>query len=110
MNRIFANKADADLNQPNDPAADHKDFPREKQKYTLKINFKNCIQVFSRSMEELLLLQTKIKISVERVYKFIIGRNQKERPGRSYVRKSMKPGPKWQPSREKKKKTQILAT
>jgi len=110
MNRIFANKADADLNQPNYPAADHKNFSREKQKHTLKINFKNCIQVFSRSMEELLLLQTKIKTSVERVYKFIIGRNQKERPGRSYARKSMKPGPKWQSSKESKKKTQILAT
>ena len=110
MNRIFANKADADLNQANYPAADHKDSSREKQKHILKINFKNCIQVFSRSMEELLLLQTKIKASVERVYKFIIGRNQKERPGRSYARKSMKPGPKWQPSKERKKKTQILAT
>ena len=110
MNRIFANKAGADLNQPNYPATDHKDSSREKQKHILKINFKNCIQVFSRSMEELLLLQTKIKTSVERVYKFIIGRNQKERPGRSYARKSMKPAPKWQPSKEKKKKTQILAT
>ena len=82
MNRIFANKAGADLNQPNYPTADHKDSSREKQKHILKINFKNCIQVFSRSMEELLLLQTKIKTSVERVYKFIIGRTQKERPGR----------------------------
>ena len=107
MNRIFANKADVDLNQSNYPASDHKDYL---QTHILKINFKNCIQVFSRSMEELLLLQTKIKRSVERVYKFIIGRNQKERPGRSYARKSMKPGSKWQPSKEKKKKTQILAT
>ena len=107
MNRIFANKADVDLNQSNYPASDHKDYL---QTHILKINFKNCIQVFSRSMEELLLLQTKIKRSVERVYKFIIGRNQKERPGRSYARKSMKPGPKWQPSKERKKKTQILAT
>ena len=109
MNRIFANKADADLNQPNYPAAGYKNSSREKQKHILKTNFKNCIQVFSRSMEELLLLQTKIKTSVERVYKFIIGRTQKERPGRSYTRKSMKPIAKWQPSKEKKKKTQILA-
>jgi len=104
MNRIFANKADVDLNQL---AADHKD---SLQTPTHKINFKNCIQVFSRSIEELLFLQTKIKSSVERVYKFIIGRTQKERPGRSYARKSMKPAPKWQSSKEKKKKTQILVT
>ncbi len=74
MNRIFANKADADLNQSSD-LVDNKSS-------LLKINFKNCIQVFSRSMEELLLLQTKIKSSIDRVYKFIIGRNQKEsKPG-----------------------------
>jgi hypothetical protein len=109
MNRIFANKADADLNQSNCPTADDKSSSLKIQAHTLKINFKNCIQVFSRSMEELLILQTKIKASVERVYKFIIGRNQKERPGRSYTRKSMKPIAKWQPSKEKKKKTQILA-
>jgi len=101
MNRIFANKADADLNQSS--------YPVDNKSSLLKINFKNCIQVFSRSMEELLLLQTKIKLSVDRVYKFIIGRNQKERPGRSYARKSMKPAPKWQPPKERKKKTQILA-
>jgi len=65
MNRIFTNKADVDLNQPNYPTADHKSSSRE---------------------------------------------NQKERPGRSYARKSMKPGSKWQPSKEKKKKIQILAT
>ena len=107
MNRIFANKADVDLNLPNYLAADHKD---SLQTHTLKINFKNCIQVFSRSIEELFFLQTKIKKSVERVYKFIIGRNQKERPGRSYIRKSMKPVSKWRPPKKKTKKNQILAT
>jgi len=110
MNRIFANKADVDLNQHNYPATEHKNSSLKKQTHILKTNFKNCIHVFSRSMEELLLLQTKIKASVERVYNFIIGRNQKERPGRSYARKSMKPRSKWQPSKERKKKTQILST
>ena len=110
MNRIFANQADADLNQSNYPVADHEDSSKKNQTHTIKINFKNCLQVFSRSMEELLLLQTKIKTSVERVYKFIVNRNQKERPGRSYARKSMKPVSKWYPSKEKKKKVKMLAT
>ena len=45
----------------------------------------------------------------KRAYHFIIGRNQKERPGRSYVRKSMKPESKWHPPKEKKKKKKISA-
>jgi hypothetical protein len=73
----------------------------------IKINFKNCVNVFTRSLEELLLLQTKMDAAVERAYHFIIGRNQKERPGRSYVRKSMRPESKWRPT---KKKNKILTT
>ena len=113
MNRIFTNQADEDLNQSNEPvnnAADNKNSFLKTQSDTIKTNFKNCIHVFSRSMEELLLLQTKMNTIIERVYCLIIGRNQKKRPGRSYGRKSMKPISKWQPSKEKKKKTQILAT
>jgi len=113
MNRIFANRADADLNQFNDsinPAVDTTDHERPSlngQMFKIKTNFKNCIHVFARSIEELLLLQTKINTAVERVYHFIIGRHQKERPGRSYARKSMKPESSWRPT--KKKKKEILA-
>ncbi|MBT4875087.1 MAG: IS4 family transposase [Bacteroidetes bacterium] len=113
MNRIFANQADEDLNQSNGPVnntTDNKSSFLKTQSDTIKTNFKNCIHVFSRSMEELLLLQTKMNTIIERVYCLIIRRNQKKRPGRSYGRKSMKPISKWQPSKEKKKKTQILAT
>lgn len=114
MNRIFANQADADLNQSNDsinPAVnttDHERLSLNWQMCKIKTNFKNCIHVFARSIEELLLLQTKMNTAVERVYRFIIGRNQKERPGRSYARKSMKPESKWRPTKKKKKET--LAT
>jgi hypothetical protein len=108
MNRIFANQADADLNRTNNPA-DQKSPSLKTQTNKIKTNFKNCIQIFSRSIEELLFLQSKMDTTIKRIYHFIIGRYQKERPGRSYVRKSMKPQPKWQPSKEKKKKTQILA-
>lgn len=111
MNRIFANRTDADLNESNDsvdPAAnttEHEQPLLTERMCKIKTNFKNCIHVFARSIEELLLLQTKIDTVVERVYHFIIGRNQKERPGRSYARKSMRPETKWFPRNTKKKKT-----
>jgi hypothetical protein len=38
-------------------------------------------------------------IIIKRLYRFIIGRYQKESPGRSYVRKSMKPQAKRQLSK-----------
>lgn len=110
MNRIFANQADADLNQSNNSinpvvnTTDHKRPSLNAQLRKIKTNFKNCIHVFARSIEELLLLQTKMNTAVKRAYHFIIGRNQKERPGRSYVRKSMKPESKWRPTKKKKKK------
>ncbi len=113
MNRIFANQADIDLNKSNDSvnnATDSKGSFLKAQTHTIKTNFKNCIHVFSRSMEELFLLKTKMDTVIERAYHFILGRNQKERPGRSYIRKSMKPISKWQPSKEKKKKARILTT
>ena len=110
MNRIFANQADADLNQSNDNTTKHESSSLKVQMHTIKTNFKNCIHVFSRSLEELLLLQTKMTTAVKRAYHFIIGRNQKERPGRSYARKSMKPESKWHPSKEKKKKKKISET
>ncbi len=110
MNRIFANQADVDLNQTNNPADQEKDFLLKRQTNKIKANFKNCIQIFSRSIEELLFLQSKMDTTIKRIYHFIIGRYQKERPGRSYVRKSMKPQQNWRPTKKKIKKMQSLAT
>jgi len=113
MNRIFANHADADLNQSNNSinpvvnTTDREYFSLNSQLPKIKTNFKNCIHVFTRSIEELLLLQTKINTAVERAYYYIIGRNQKERPGRSYARKSMRPESKWRPTKKKKKNEKI---
>jgi len=76
MNRIFANQADADLNQSNNSAinaTEHESPALKAQMYTIKTNFKNCIHVFSRSIEELLLLQTKMTTVVKRACHFIIG-------------------------------------
>ena len=115
MNRIFSNQADIDLNKSNKPIVNtmgHEKTSLERPRHTIKTNFKNCITVFSRSIEELFLLRTKMDTAIERTYNFIIGQNQKVRPGRSYTRKSMKPESKWHSPKEKKKKSkkQNLAT
>lgn len=110
INRIFANQADIDLNIQNcskntreGPSTSEQ--PSSNQKLSrIKTNFKNCIHVFKKSIEELLLLHIKMKNAVQRTFLFIIGRHQKERPGRSYPRKSMRPITKWQPSEKKSKK------
>ncbi len=105
MNRIFTNKTDIDLNLPINHDIDtkeHGNFTSKTLTHKIKTNFKNCIHVFSRNLEELLLVKTKMNIVIDRTYRFIIGRNQKERPGRSYERKSMKPRSNWRPPKKKK--------
>jgi hypothetical protein len=109
MNRIFANQADIDLNLPGSTAdsvggaSSGSTISSNPPLSRLKINFKNCIHVFTRSIEELLFLHTQMKAAVERAFLFIIGRHQKDRPGRSYQRKSMRPETKWRPTRRGKK-------
>jgi len=113
MNRIFANQADIDLNQHSGSIGPiggltHTERPLSKQQSSkITTNFKNCITVFTRSIEELLLLQSKMKAAVERAFLFIIGRHQKQRPGRSYPRKSMRPLSKWQPTKKTSKKKNL---
>lgn len=110
MNRLFANQADIDLNlNINDDASLEGRPPNERSSTThkmsrIKTNFKNCIQVFARSIEELLLLHDKMKAAINHAFDFILGRHQKERPGRLYPRKSMRPINKWRPAKNKLKK------
>jgi hypothetical protein len=109
MNRIFANQADIDLNLSVDSANQGErdrissGSPSRQTLPRFKINFKSCIQVFTRSIEELVLLNTRMKAVIERAFLFVIGRRQKERPGRSYQRKSMRPETKWRAPRKRKK-------
>jgi hypothetical protein len=119
MNRLFANQADIDLNlsgastKPFDEYAEAEQPPSPNHRMgKIKTNFKNCVQVFSRSIEELILLHNKMKAVVKRAFLFVIGRHQKERPGRLYPRKSMRPENKWRPSKNKlknKKRSQLLS-
>lgn len=111
MSRLFANQADDQLN-PNvstdlptlqaPPSATPGETDAAKAK--LKTNFKNCIHVFARSLEQLLILRERVATVVQKVFKCIVGQYQRVRPGRSYPRKSMRPDPRWRPSKNKSKK------
>jgi len=112
MNRLFANQADIDLN-PTDNSTPSSQIHRPSGKSTssrvmqmIKTNFNNCIHVFTRSLEELLLLRARMETAVQRAFKYIAGRYQKIRPGRHFARKSMRPATKWLLAKEKRKKKQ----
>ena len=108
MNRLFANRADSALNPP-EPSTPM--YPRDWSSAAasiatapgLKTNFKNCIHVFERSLEELLLLHARMKSAVQHAFHLIVGQYQRIRPNRSYARRSMRPETKWYPSKEKKR-------
>ena len=98
LNRIFANRADIELNsglisdsQSSDPASPVR-----------QTNFKNCIHVLQRGLEELLLLHARIRGVVQNIFHRILPRHQRVRPNRSFIRRSMRPETKWHPSKEKK--------
>jgi hypothetical protein len=107
MNRLFANRADAEINsrQSTTSADSHGSSigaPPTAAMASRKTNFKNCIHVLARSLEELLLLQQRVKGVVQRAFSAIVAQHQRIRPNRSYPRKSMRPETKWHPSKEKK--------
>jgi len=108
MNRLFANRADAELN-PSEPSTSKalRNAPSDVAPTAAlpdrKTNFKNCIHVFERSLEELLLLHERIQGAVQRAFCAIVAQHQRIRPNRSYPRRSMRPQTKWRPSKEKKR-------
>jgi hypothetical protein len=75
----------------------------------VQTNFKNCIHVLERNLEELLLLTSRIKTVIHRTFDAIVRRYQRVRPERSFPRKSMRPDPRWQLSSRKKKKLREAA-
>lgn len=111
MNRLFANRADSELNPTSASNLPTQQYSRSSMPdevhgamQQLKTNFKNCIHVFAKNLEELLFLHRRAKAVVQSVFRVIVRRHQRVRPGRSYVRKSMRPGSKWRPNQTKKKK------
>jgi hypothetical protein len=109
MNRLFANQADANLNglTGSSLGSDEPD-PTGETAARIQTNFKNCVHVIQRSLEELVLLKSQISMAVQKAFASITQQYQRARPGRSYERKSRRPNPKWHPS--KKKKTKKLDT
>jgi len=98
LNRLFANRTDSVLNTGRGGLS----APEDTEPPQHKTNFKNCIHVLQRSIEELLLLHQQIQGVVQRVFRTILARYQRVRPNRSYARRSMRPRTKWQPIKEKK--------
>lgn len=112
MNRLFANQADLELNgdDPDEspsPAASSSAEPMADEPHTgvttrIQTNFKHCLHVFRRNLEELLLLRSKLSSVLQRAFASIMEQHRKTRPGRSYPRASLLPDRRWRPSKEKK--------
>jgi hypothetical protein len=101
LNRLFANRADIELNagQASTTSTPHSPGPASSVR---QANFKNCIHVLDRGLEELLLLHQRIRGVVQRIFTTILGRHQRIRPNRSFIRRSLRPETKWRSSNEKK--------
>ena len=107
LNRLFANRADHALN-PEDHSAEPMPPPGSSPAgagtgaamRTLKTNFKHCLHVCARSLEDLLVLHGRMQTVVQRTFDSIVSQYQRVRPGRSYPRTSMKPESKWHPPKK----------
>jgi len=99
LNRLFANQADIEINSERPPSSHNPATDRP----GLKTNFKNCIHVLERGLEELLFLHQRAKGVVQRIFDTIRARYQRVRPNRSFIRRSMRPESKWRSSHEKKR-------
>lgn len=107
MNRLFANQADLDLNDgqlliPPFSSSDNGKLVTNNDR--IQTNFKNCVHVFHKHLEELLLFTNKIRTTIQRAHELIISCRQRVRPGRSFPRKSLKPVPRWRTKPETKTK------
>jgi len=110
LNRLFANRADIELNAGSSSTASTLQSPGPASPVR-QTNFKNCIHVLERGLEELFLLRQRIRGVVQRIFTTILGRHQRVRPNRSFLRRSLRPETKWRSSNEKKQsqKTQAAA-
>jgi hypothetical protein len=105
LNRLFANRADIELNARDNSQltvgpASNSQSPKPASPVR-QTNFKNCIHVLERGIEELLFLHDRIRAVVERIFTTVLGRHQRVRPNRSFIRRSMRPETKWRLSKKK---------
>ena len=108
LNRLFANRADIELNGPTVSTGSGSQTPASASPVR-QTNFKNCIHVLERGLEQLLLLHQCFRGVVQRIFTTILGRHQRVRPNRSFVRRSLRPETKWRSSNEKKNAQQAAA-
>jgi hypothetical protein len=101
LNRLFANRTDLELNAATASTSATSPSPSQVSA-ARQTNFKNCIHVLDRSLEELLLLHQRIRGVIQRVFTTILGRHQRVRPNRSFLRRSLRPETKWRSSNAKK--------
>lgn len=97
MNRIFANYSDSQLNGL-------ESSPQLKGRI-FQTNFTNCVHVLTRSLEGLLLFHNAVKEKIQDAFNLMTRQFYKVRNGRSYLRKSMRPHRRWQPSSKKYRKS-----
>lgn len=105
MNRLFANHADTQINCDEDAACSSScasSGASVAPTLELKTNFKNCVRVLERGLEELLLLRRRAKDVLQRIFTAVAARYQRVRPGRSYPRRSMRPPTRWSASNQTK--------
>jgi len=100
MNRLFANRADLELNSPLISTPQTPTDANSLATITRKTNFKNCVHVIQRNLEELLLLQHRLQAAVQRTFRAVVSHYQRMRPGRSFPRRSLRPDSKWRPHKE----------
>ena len=101
LNRLFANRTDIELNAGSASTTSTSQSP-DPALPIRQTNFKNCIHVLERGLAELLLLHQRIRGVVQRIFTTILGRHQRVRPNRSFIRRSLRPETKWRSSNEKK--------
>jgi len=107
MNRLFANQSDLELNDcdPSSPKLEPSgENLSSEETRRVQTNFKNCIHVLERNLEQLVLLQARFRTVIQSVFAAVTRRHQTIRPLRFFPRRSMKPDTRWQPSSRKRKK------
>ena len=91
MSRLCSNKSENLLSILLNLSPEEKE---EEQK--IQVNFKNSLATLSRHLEEMMFVPARcLKKVIDDIVCSISRYRQKTRPGRSYVRKSMKPESKW---------------
>ena len=102
MSRIFANKVENDFADE----GERKNIQGDPKHRKMRVNFKNSLVTLAGNLEGLFMRHARfVAETVQTVLISLFSTKQKERPNRSYPRKSMKPQNKW--SRGKAKQAAV---